>query len=193
MSLSGIVGQPGIEHRVQRVAGHRDQAEGVAVGRRAREFGHADVAARPALVLDHEGLAQALGELVADQAAHRVGAAARREGADEAHGLGGPGSLSVSDRRRRKCADQQGPSLHVVSSMFVLAGSLPHIRVIQNFLPARCEDLHLRHTTYICDTPQLCLARAPTHDRTRGMLPCLAGRRACSELNALTQPSVGRC
>ena len=69
------------------MARHRDQAERVAVGRRPRELDRADVAAGAALVVDHHRLAEGSRELVGDQAAHRVGAAARRERHDPADRL----------------------------------------------------------------------------------------------------------
>ena len=65
---------------------------------------------------------KAAAELVADQPAHRVGAAARREGHDEAHGLGRPRRPAPRRRRPRTIigaaseAGKQAPSQHGVSS-----------------------------------------------------------------------------
>jgi hypothetical protein len=90
---------------------------------RARELGGADVAARPALVVDHELLAEGAAELVADQAAHRVGAAARREGHDEAHGLGRPLRLaSAANPRATSGAAREEASRRRLSIRFPRCG-----------------------------------------------------------------------
>jgi hypothetical protein len=67
----------------------RHDEDRVAVGRRLRRHLHADEAARSALVLDHERLAEVLLQLGRDRARDDVAAAAGREGHDDLHGLAG--------------------------------------------------------------------------------------------------------
>src|SRR5262245_54404385 len=75
----------------------RDEAERVTVGCGPRQLDCADHAAGAALVVDHEGPAEAAREVVADQAADGIVAATRRGGDDEAHGFGRPRSLAATD------------------------------------------------------------------------------------------------
>ena len=58
---------------------------GVAIGRRLRRAGHADIAAAAADVLDIELLAKLIGQLQRDQASDDVGRTARRVRNDHAH------------------------------------------------------------------------------------------------------------
>jgi hypothetical protein len=61
----------------------------VAVGRGAAGLVDGDEAAAAGLVVDQHALVPQARELVGDQAQHRVGAAAGREGRDQRHGLAG--------------------------------------------------------------------------------------------------------
>ncbi len=83
----------------------------VAVGRRLDRLG-AEVAARAAAVLDHHGLADALGQLLRQRARHHVGRTARREGDDDAHPARPPGRgvarLASRPRRRSRRAGEHG-------------------------------------------------------------------------------------
>ena len=65
------------------------QHQGVAVGRRGFHRQHADDAVGARLVLDHEGLAGLVLDVLADQAGGDVARAARREGHDDADRLAG--------------------------------------------------------------------------------------------------------
>ena len=92
----------------------------------------------PPLLSTTNGWPKAAGELVADQAAHRVGAAARRERHDQADGLGGPGRLRAAiDGAARAAARRLVSSSRFLDSVF-----------IENTLPARDHSL-LARTEYL--------------------------------------------
>jgi hypothetical protein len=74
----------GIEHRVNRVR-RRDEKECVAVGGRPYDRLRADITAATRSVLDHEWLAKALRQPLADQAGDNVGWSARGKTDDDAH------------------------------------------------------------------------------------------------------------
>jgi hypothetical protein len=82
--LHRVEGHLRIEAHVGGERTGRAQAQRVAVGRRLRRQREAHVAAGTGLVVDHHGLAQLLVEPRHQQAHHRVGAAAGREGDDHA-------------------------------------------------------------------------------------------------------------
>jgi hypothetical protein len=84
--LARVVGQVGIQRRVDRVARGVDEQQ-VAVGRRPRHGDRGDRAAGARAVLDHHRLAPELGELAADGAGDDVGHAPGREGDHHAHRL----------------------------------------------------------------------------------------------------------
>ena len=96
-----IEGHFGEEARVDRERPRRTHQDRVAVGRGLGDEVGADVAARARPVVDHDLLREALGELLRDDASDDVGAAARREGDDEADRLGG-----ISFRRDRRVRRQ---------------------------------------------------------------------------------------
>jgi hypothetical protein len=93
--------------------------QGIAVGRRAHhEFG-AEVAAGAGLVVDHELLLEALGELLRHGARQDVGGAAGGEGH---HHLDRPGRIGRrlrpgegGQQRTERHGAEQGSALHVVS------------------------------------------------------------------------------
>src|SRR6266568_898056 len=78
----------------------------VSVGRGLGDDVGADIAARAGPVVDHDLLREALGELLRDDASDDVGAAARREGDDEADRLGGIG-VRRRGRLRRQCRERR--------------------------------------------------------------------------------------
>ncbi|MNS87164.1 hypothetical protein D3C72_1210980 [compost metagenome] len=86
--LDGVIRQllvqRGVEHQRAVVGGQH----GVAVSRRARGFGCRDGGVAARLVLDHNRLAQATRQALADAARQKVGPATRRIGHHPAHGLG---------------------------------------------------------------------------------------------------------
>src|SRR5262249_45946973 len=84
-----IVTERGIKIAIGRMR-ERGEVDGVAVGVGARDEFGGDVAARPALVLDHDLLAPNLRQPGGDDAGSRVDSPARRERADDAHHLAGP-------------------------------------------------------------------------------------------------------
>jgi hypothetical protein len=63
----------------------RDHQHGVAVGIRLRGQLDAEISARARAIVHHERLAQAIAQMLREQAADDVVAAARRKGDDEAH------------------------------------------------------------------------------------------------------------
>src|SRR5215210_6095820 len=74
----------------------------VAVGQSARSRFRTDIAAGSRTVVDHDRLTESFAHFLAEGARHRVVASARREGNEEANGLGGIGL-----RRRRKRAGEE--------------------------------------------------------------------------------------
>src|SRR3954452_19753745 len=108
--------QLGIERGIDRVRRHRDPAERVAVRRRARHFGNADVAARTRLVVEIERLAEVARQHVAEDAALEVGRAAGRERQDEPHRPRGPQCI-VRPRaprdRQRGARGEQPPTAEI--------------------------------------------------------------------------------
>ncbi|KAG1539951.1 hypothetical protein G6F50_014430 [Rhizopus delemar] len=101
--LLDVVVQALVQRRGQRVvrAAHE---EGIAVGPRLGGHACANRAARPALVVDDDGLAQRLGRFGRDRSCQDVGRAAGRMRHHERDGFGGEG-LRV---RRRQCRRQTG-------------------------------------------------------------------------------------
>ena len=95
-----IVGQLGVELRIDRqdrAVGHH---EGLAVGRRAHERVDRDAAVCAGAVLDHHVLTQPLLQPPADDTRDRIRQPARRMGDDELDGLGRRRRLSL---RRPRC------------------------------------------------------------------------------------------
>jgi hypothetical protein len=80
-----IVGHVLVEEAVGGDRAGRGEQERVAVGRRARHLGRADIAGRAADVLHDRRLSPFAAELVGDQACQRIGAAAGRVGHDDPH------------------------------------------------------------------------------------------------------------
>ena len=76
--LARVVADIRIERRIDRVRAGAAEAERVAVGRGLRDLARRDRAARAALVLDHDLLAERLAHLLGDDARHHVVAAAGR-------------------------------------------------------------------------------------------------------------------
>ena len=76
--LARVVADIGVERRIDRERAGAAEAERVAVGRGFRDLARRDRAARPALVLDHDLLAERLAHLLGDDARHHVVAAAGR-------------------------------------------------------------------------------------------------------------------
>ena len=79
-----VVGH-GLAHHVHRRGGARRHVERIAVGRRVDDRVHPDQGSAPGAVVDDELLAEDVGQMLADQACERVGAAARRRGDDDPH------------------------------------------------------------------------------------------------------------
>ena len=109
--------QIGIERAADRVRRAAEQ-DGVAVGRRAHDFGCGNVAGPAALVLDVERLAELFRQPLRDNAAEDVVRAAGREADDEAHGFGWIG-LGLSHewppregRERRKLEETAARDCH---------------------------------------------------------------------------------
>jgi hypothetical protein len=100
--LRRVVGRP-----VREVHGDRERArggehDGVAVGRRLQRGVDADGAAGARPVVDDHRLPEALAKARREDARDGVGAAARRKGDDETHGLGG-----IRLRQRRQWEGQR--------------------------------------------------------------------------------------
>jgi hypothetical protein len=85
--LQRIEGHLRIEAGVGRQRAGGAHAQRVAVARRLRHHGEADVAARAGPVVDHHRLAELVVEPRHQHAHHRIGAAAGREGHDHADRL----------------------------------------------------------------------------------------------------------
>ena len=104
-----------VERRIDAVRGNRSEEQGIAVGRRRRHARAAEVAAGAGLVHDDEGLAEALGQLLRDQAGDHVGRPARGERHDQRHrlvgivgralrvGSGGGEARRENQERRKRC------------------------------------------------------------------------------------------
>ena len=98
------VGEKTRRDRVDRNVAHHD---GVAIRRRLRHMARGDGAGRAGPVVDHDRLAEQLGEPGLQDARHYIGAAARRKAHHHAHGL-----RRIVLRARRggreheQCADQ---------------------------------------------------------------------------------------
>ena len=75
--LERVVGQFWIEGWIDRMR-RDDGAEGVAIGRGLGDHIGADDGVGARLVLEHDGLAERIGNLLADEAGHQIGVAARR-------------------------------------------------------------------------------------------------------------------
>ena len=88
--LHGVVGQLGIEERIDRVGRDRSDQEGVAVRRGLRDRAGAEIAARARAVLHDERLAEILLHVLREQPPEQVGGAAGRERHDEIDLLGRP-------------------------------------------------------------------------------------------------------
>src|SRR5262245_19680973 len=85
----------------------RGDVDGVAIGVGTRDEFSRDVAARPALVLDHDLLAPHLRQPGGDDASGRVDSAARRERADDAHHLAGPALRTRGERANGRGAAER--------------------------------------------------------------------------------------
>ncbi len=110
--LHGVVGQAREEARIGGV-GARVEEDRVAIGLGGRHRIGADRAAGAAAVLDDEAAAGQGRELLEEDAADRVGAAAGRIGHDDAHRAGGPG-LGAGEawgRERGKAAGERGAAV----------------------------------------------------------------------------------
>jgi hypothetical protein len=70
----------------------------MAIGRAARELGHADVASRTGLVIDEERLPEMTAQPVAQQASLEISAAAGREWNDQAYRLRRPARRRILRR-----------------------------------------------------------------------------------------------
>ena len=96
--LVDLIAQAAVKVRVGRQR-ELPQQQGIAVGRGARGSVVAYIGAATRAVVDDEGLAGALGELVGDQAGHIIAPAAGREGHDDGDRLRGVGRLGVGGQR----------------------------------------------------------------------------------------------
>jgi len=99
--------EPVVERRVEGIAGRGEQ-QGVAVRRRARDRAGSDVAAGAGSVLDHELLAQPLGEPSADEARSDVGYPAGRIADEETNRPRRIGLRAGKTRHGRKPASTHG-------------------------------------------------------------------------------------
>ena len=80
----------------------------VAVGRRARHLGRADLAGSPGLVLDDDGLAQGFFQRFGQRPGRQIRGGARREAHDQVQGLVGP--VVGSQDGRSHCCRHHGDS-----------------------------------------------------------------------------------
>jgi hypothetical protein len=108
--LVGIERQLGKQRGIHDVGAERDQQR-IAVGRRPRRLGGADIAGRAGDVLDIELLAEMLGELLRGKARENVGRTAGLERDDDADRparaslrpcAGGPGGERAAPAKRRR-------------------------------------------------------------------------------------------
>ncbi|MNQ84356.1 hypothetical protein D3C85_994820 [compost metagenome] len=83
--LDRVVGQLGVDGLIDGVRADRAHQQGVAIGRGARGFRRADVAAGARLVVHHHGLVPALAQFGRHHARGDVGGAAGGEGHDDLH------------------------------------------------------------------------------------------------------------
>ena len=107
-----------IERVVDGVVG-RDEADGVAIGRRRQNVLHADIAAGADVVLDHDRLAELLRQILAEEARDGIVGSAGGERNDEAHRprriierIAGAG-----DEQRQQQRDQARATLEASSIM----------------------------------------------------------------------------
>ena len=98
--LDCVITQIFVEAGIDDVGGRRDEQR-MTVGRRAGEKFTRHVAARARTIVDDERLAEHVGELLRDHAAHGVGAPARGEPDDHAHRAGWITLCGAFRRRRR--------------------------------------------------------------------------------------------
>ena len=96
-SFAEFVAQRRIEELVHALGGVGAHHQRVAVGRRMCRGLGANVAAGAGLVVDIEGLAQRLGQLLGEVAGRHVGPLPRLVGNDDLHRLGG---IGLGDCRR---------------------------------------------------------------------------------------------
>ena len=124
--LDGVVGEVVHQARVDDMVRGVEQQR-VAVRRRARHDGRADVAAGPAAVLDHHGLAPALRELLAEDAAEGIGRSAGRERHHQLDRLVG---IGLGKRGPQRCDRQDGGQhgRHELSECALLHCFLPRLR-----------------------------------------------------------------
>ncbi len=109
-----VVGRVGIGRRRDGVGRRLDQQR-VAVGPCAGDGGGADRAARSRLVLDDEGLAELLAELLGDHARHHVGRAAGGQRHDDVHRPVGPALRvgAAGNEAKRQSDTPQDRPFHV--------------------------------------------------------------------------------
>ena len=103
--LSRIIGQLLVERRIHRHGPAGRHHDGVAIGRALRDLDRGCHRAGAGAVLDHERLAEAVGELLADQSPEDVGAAAGGERHDEIDLMAG----IIRSRRLRPCPISRNP------------------------------------------------------------------------------------
>ncbi len=100
-----VEGEPLVERGVDGVGRGADQ-DGVAVRRRVDDAFGRDIAAGARLVLDHELLAEPLGETLADEARQHIGRPARRKSDHQPHRPGriveGAGIMRAGERKTRQ-------------------------------------------------------------------------------------------
>ena len=98
---------PILNARVDRQRALRSDRKRIAVGRREFEYLEADDAVRTGTVVDDHLLAEALGQLLADDARGEVDAAARRKRHDHADRLRWIGLRKRRLRARQRCGEQR--------------------------------------------------------------------------------------
>ena len=111
--MRGIVGKI-FEHRdVRGLRGIGSHQQGVAVGRAARDFLRADAAERAGAVLDHDGLAHGLLQVLTEHPRDLIGAGAGGKRHDDLDlprwvFVGGIGPRSRQSEQREGCERSQG-------------------------------------------------------------------------------------
>ena len=98
-----------VKRLIDRDGAYRVDDQRIAVGRGAHHRLGADIAAAARAVLDDERLPQLFSELLRDAARQQIGGAARGEGDDDLHGLGGVGrGLCLAGERHEAGQCQAG-------------------------------------------------------------------------------------